>query len=151
MAPKVMKKPAAAKSEDEEYFVLYVHWKFKKQEEERIKLHIPKDENPERRSLEDIFSAVVEVSSINIDDAEEAVALQCTKFYLPDGTELTQTKKSLKRHGVKSGDKIGMMTEEYQIHATADLFVPDTMTEAPQAKKQKEATHSMVPPEKASK
>ena len=145
MAPKVMKKPSAKNSD--EYFVLYVHFKFPNQEEERMKIHMKEEDGikPEDRKLEELYERVVDCSDkVTLDEVEQAVALECTSFYLPDGSKL-KAGRSIKSNGLKSGDKLGIMTSEYQIHGSMEVFIPDEEAPAPApAKKQKDGQHGMM-------
>ena len=79
--------------------------------------------------LTEIYEAVVGASShVHLSEVEMAVSMECCKFYNADQTQL-DANKSVKKNGLKSGDKLGILVEPYVINAVVDIQMEEVNEE----------------------
>ena len=127
MSPKVQKQ-AVKFVEGEEVdrcdiaeFVLKIHFQFKELPKEYQKLHFPADVDPKQLKLSDIFNGVVKGSPhVHLDEIEEALALDNTKFYNQAGDELA-VEKTVKNNGLKNGDVLGILVRPHTVVCRVDV------------------------------
>ena len=106
-------------------FRLYVHYKYMDKEDiDKHRMLFRAEDNPETKTLEEIFYWVAKNSKKHVLTEEEVgVAVAVASYYTAEGVKLNP-KHTLQEAGVKSEDHIDILVQD----------VPDSMAEAPATK-----------------
>ena len=130
-------------------FRLYVHYKYMwagdltGEDIDKHRMLFRVEDNPETKTLEEIFYWVAKNSQKHVLTEEEvAVAVAVASYYTAEGVNLNP-KHTLQEAGVKSEDRIDIV-----VNAMDNMVkqMDEMAMETPQAKFVQDGTHSMMPP-----